>query len=197
MDEKLREALSDMSEEDFYELKRNIEITDTLKELMRGENGYTEAQIMKKLDFTAYDMMYVMTGAYDFTVRNVAVIDVMVRDKEYLDIDTQEYSNREEYVDPADRDLPEDMNYGTLQEGRPINRQSDDEETVHLGGPRQLTVDELIELELQDETDRTPHTEKEPTIEEIGAKIHQEYLEKMKNEGQKPENNDPSIVHFN
>lgn len=187
MDDKLREALSDMSDEDFYELKRNIELTDTLRELMRGENAYTEEYIMKKFDFSAYDMMYVMTGAYDFTVRHAAIIDVMVRDKEILDLD-------EDFDDPADSDLPEGMNYGVLQDGKFFDRETGEfieDEEVKLGKPRQLTIDEQIEMELEEQKSKVS----EPTLEEIGKEINRKYLEKMEKEGKEGEK-DSSIVNF-
>lgn len=187
MDNKLRECLSDMTDEDFFELKRNMEISFDLRDMQRGEFGFTEAEIMKRLDFTQYDLLYVFNGAFDFTTRHLAIIDVMKEEYEYFNTDPfgDDKEEVEEQADMADRDIPDGMNYGTLGDDR--------SDVIYLGGSRKLTEEEEKALEEEDKEDiKESHVE---TIEEISARLNKEYLARQQSKPQ--ENTDASIVNFN
>lgn len=195
MDEKLREELSNMTDEDFYEVKRNMDISSDLRDLMRGEEPFTEAEIMKRLDFTQFDLLYVFNGAFDFTTRHMAIIDVMREEHEWLNSDADgseaEEDDKNEEVDIADRDMPDMLNYGIFE-----NEEID--EIIEVGNSRQLSTAEMAELENDDKKDIADAKEnKEETMEELGNRLNREYLEKMAEQNKVPEKNtDPSIVTF-
>lgn len=194
MDNKLREALSDMSDEDFFELRRNIEISCDLRDLQKGELGFSEEQIMRKLDVTRFDLLYIFNGAFEFTVRHMAIIDVMKEEYDFfndgVEADEVEVDDKEEEVDIADRDMPDSMNY---------NKNDDKGDVIYLGGSRELTTEEEIELEMQDEHDVMDVDSKEgiETMEQLSARIYKEHQEKLKHQNKPQENTDTSIVNFN
>lgn len=190
MDTKLRELLSDMGDEDFFELRRNIEISCDLRDLQKGEFGFTEEQIMRKLDITHFDLLYIFNGAYEFTVRHMAIIDVMKEEYDFFndDVEDEDDDNKEEEVDLADRDIPDSMNY---------DKDDKEDKIIYLGGSRELTEEEERELEEQDRQDILNNDTKVETMEELSARLNREYLAREKEKGKTQENTDTSIVTFN
>lgn len=173
MKAELMDQLSQMEDDDFFELMHNMNISYQIRELMNGPNAFDREELEERLEILHRFFPDAINGAYEFTTRHMGVLKVLQDEKDFFDITDEE---EEEDEDP--NEVSTEVNYD-------IHDQEPDE-IVTLAKPRELTEQELYEIERDDETVHTPpirrpvyqQTQQKNPFEEEMNQIYKDYQAK-------------------
>jgi hypothetical protein len=208
MNTELQGLLCKLTDEDFYELSYNVNISERIRELETGENAFEMAEIMDRFDFTAHDMIFVINGAFDFTTRHEAVLKVMEDEKAFFDMQDIEEKDDNQSADDAYEemlneemlnDVPDKVNYD-------IHDREPGEDFAHIEGGNNSFMTEEEEWELEHGTTHRYippiHTSKaydnrdnNPFQEEMD-RVFNEHQEKIKNSSTDISSTDTSLIEF-
>lgn len=106
----LTEELLKMSDEEFHELSINMGLSSAVREILHS--GIEWEEIAERLDFTTEDQEYVMNGAYAFSVRDMAILKVMLQEMEEQDENADEEDNITLSDNGDVHGVPNELNYG-------------------------------------------------------------------------------------
>lgn len=197
----LRLMLSQLTDEEFWELIHGIGISVQIRELMNGPNGFDAEEMLERLDLHNNQLELALNGAFEFTVKHMGTIKVLQDEKDFFDMDEDDTENETEEAGDEGSDVPEEVNYNIF------DKEPEDNEAVVISNPRELTEEEKHELE-NDDNDYQYNTPPgcRPAIIPVNTnifademkKVYENHQEKIKKEAEVEgnEKKDSSTIEF-